>query len=212
MDREFWFERWEKKQIAFHLEKPNAMLVKHFSELGLAPGARVLVPLCGKSLDVRWLLEQGYKVVGVELSELAIDALFSELAIVPMKVNEDSMLRFESDDIDILVGDFFETTKNLIGDVDCIYDRAALIALPIEMRTRYVQHLLKISNTAPQLMISLEYDQDVMAGPPFRVDSKEVRRHYDDAYEIRLLQSYDIPGGIKGKCPGEEMTWQLSPR
>ena len=99
MDREFWYERWEKKQIAFHLDKANAMLVKHFSELAVEPGARVLVPLCGKSLDIHWLLAQGYKVVGVELSELAIEELFTELAVEPARIDEGSILRFQSNDI-----------------------------------------------------------------------------------------------------------------
>ena len=212
MDREFWYERWEKKQIAFHLDKANAMLVKHFSELAVEPGARVLVPLCGKTLDIHWLLAQGYKVVGVELSELAIEELFTELAVEPARIDEGSILRFQSNDIDILVGDFFEVTKEMICAVDCIYDRASLIALPQDMRKRYVDHLMKITCLMPQLMISLEYDQAVMPGPPFRVDSQEVSHHYDEAYEIRLLQAYDIPGGLKGVCPGVEKTWLLSPR
>jgi thiopurine S-methyltransferase len=212
MDKAFWYEKWEKKQIQFHLDKANAMLVKHFAELSLEPGSRVLVPLCGKSLDIHWLLAQGYKVVGIELSELAIEELFAELAIKPAKTDEDSTLRFQSKDIDILVGDFFEVTKEMVGKVDCIYDRASLIALPQDMRKRYVDHLMKITYQVPQLMISLEYDQVVMLGPPFRVDSQEVRHHYNDAYEVRLLQTYDIPGGIKGVCPGQEKTWLLSPK
>jgi thiopurine S-methyltransferase len=196
MDKAFWYEKWEKKQIQFHLDKANAMLVKHFAELSLEPGSRVLVPLCGKSLDIHWLLAQGYKVVGIELSELAIEELFAELAIKPAKTDEDSTLRFQSKDIDILVGDFFEVTKEMVGKVDCIYDRASLIALPQDMRKRYVDHLMKIT----------------YQGPPFRVDSQEVRHHYNDAYEVRLLQTYDIPGGIKGVCPGQEKTWLLSPK
>ena len=209
MDREFWHERWEKKQIPFHLKKPNAMLVKHFSELSAETGARVLVPLCGKSLDIHWLLAQGYSVIGIELSELAVNELFEELNIVPTKTNEGLLLRFESENINILVGDLFDVTNALVGEVDYIYDRASLIALPEDLRIRYVKHLLKLSNTAPQLMISLEYDQDVMSGPPFRVDAAEIRSHYDAHYEIRLLETHDIPGGIKGICPAKEKTWLL---
>lgn len=94
-------------------------------ELAVEPGARVFVPLCGKSLDIHRLLAQGHKVVGVELSELAIEELFTELAIEPASIDEGSILRFESNDIDILVGDFFAGTKEMVGAVDCIYDRSS---------------------------------------------------------------------------------------
>ena len=111
--------------------------------------------------------------------------------------------------IDIFRGDLFQVTREMLGSVDAIYDRAALVALPKEMRDRYTEHLVQIAENAPQLVIAYEYDQSVVNGPPFSVSQDEVRRHYTDSYNLTLLATADVPGGLKGKCSATEHVWLL---
>jgi thiopurine S-methyltransferase len=209
MDLDFWRQKWEKNEIAFHQSKPNPVLVKYFKELKLVEDSRVFLPLCGKTLDIGWLLSQGYRVAGAELSKLAIEHLFLGLGLEPEISKIGNVSRYSATNIDIFVGDIFDLSNEVLGRVDAIYDRAALIALPEEVRNRYAKHLLEITDTAEQLMISLEYDRSLMDGPPFSVDSDEVNRHYKDAYNLKLLGSRSIPGGLKGICAATENAWLL---
>lgn len=209
MDASFWKDRWERGEIAFHEKQANQFLVKYFNKLSLAKGSRVFVPLCGKTLDIAWLLAQGYRVAGAELSEIAVKQLFEGLGVEPKIAELGSVQRYRAQNIDIFLGDLFQVTCEMLGPVDAIYDRAALVALPKEMRDRYTEHLVQITENAPQLVIAYEYDQSVVNGPPFSVSQDEVRRHYTDSYNLTLLATADVPGGLKGKCSATEHVWLL---
>lgn len=209
MDASFWKDRWERNEIGFHEREANPLLVKYFKELSLAKGSRVFVPLCGKTLDIAWLLSHGYRVVGAELSEIAVKQLFEGLGVEPKISEVGSLQRYRAQNIEIFVGDLFHVTRAMLGPVDAVYDRAALVALPKDMRDRYTEHLVQISDNAPQLVIACEYDQRVIGGPPFSVSNDEVLRHYTDSYDLTLLVSSDVPGGLKGKCPATENVWLL---
>ena len=209
MDIDFWHQKWEKNEIGFHMSKANPMLVKYLHKMSLAKGSRIFLPLCGKTLDIAWLLSEGFSVVGAELSEVAIKQLFIELDVEPRISKSGPLKLFSAENIDIFCGDIFELSGESLGKVDAIYDRAALVALPKEMRKQYTAYLLKMTNAAPQLLISFEYDQNLMPGPPFSVSNDEVKLHYHDHYEISLLENMDIPGGLKGKCPAEENVYFL---
>ncbi|GBR54789.1 thiopurine S-methyltransferase [Acetobacter pomorum] len=212
MDAQFWNVKWQKNQIGFHLPSVNPLLVKHFSVLNLHKGARIFVPLCGKTLDIHWLLQREMDVVGIELSQIAVEQLFSELGISPRISNITSgMLCFEAENICIFVGDIFALSSQLLGDVHAIYDRAALIALPQVMRATYAKHLMNISNKAQQLLVTLEYDQSLMKGPPFSVNQKEIQKYYGADYAIKCLESTDVEGGLKGCVPAAEKVWFLNP-
>jgi thiopurine S-methyltransferase len=209
MDASFWKDRWERGEIAFHEKQANQFLVKYFNKLSLAKGSRVFVPLCGKTLDIAWLLSQGFRVAGAELSEIAVKQLFEGLGVEPKIAELGSVQRYRAQNIDIFLGDLFQVTCEMLGPVDAIYDRAALVALPKEMRDRYTEHLVQITENAPQLVIAYEYDQSVVNGPPFSVSQDEVRRHYTDSYNLTLLATADVPGGLKGKCSATEHVWLL---
>jgi thiopurine S-methyltransferase len=209
MEHSFWLQKWEKNEIAFHEKEANPLLVKFFGELNLIAGSHVFVPLCGKTLDIAWLLGKGYHVVGAELSEAAIRQLFAELGVAPQILELGPLKRYRAENIDIFVGDIFELSAALLGPIDAIYDRAALVALPEAMRLRYAEHLRKITDTAPQLLVTYEYDQNLMAGPPFSVDNAEVQRHYATDYDLRLLQNITLPGGLKGHSAVKENVWLL---
>lgn len=209
MDTSFWHQRWENNEIAFHESEANPLLVKYFNELSLAKGSRVFVPLCGKTLDIPWLLSNGYRVAGAELSKIAIEQLFTGLGVEPKISGADEVAHYSASDIDIFVGDIFALSGKLLGPVDAIYDRAAFVALPEKMRRRYTAHLMAITDKAPQLLITYEYDQSLMQGPPFSIPDEEVNQLYRDGYDLTLIASANVPGGLKGKCAAKENVWLL---
>ena len=211
METSFWHKRWESNEIAFHEKAPNPLLLKYFHQLSLTKGSRVFVPLCGKTLDIPWLLSHGYRVAGAELSKLAIEQLFAELKVEPTISSVGAIDHYSAKDLDIFVGDIFSLTRGMLGPVDAIYDRAALVALPEEMRIRYTAHLTEITRKAPQLLICYEYDQQAVGGPPFSISKEEVNRHYHKLYTVTLLASSDVPNGLKGKCAATEHVWLLQP-
>ena len=209
MNPEFWQEKWQKREIAFHQAAANPLLVRWFNQLALAPGATVFLPLCGKSLDIHWLLAQGYSVVGAELSEIAVQELFAELALTPNASRVGNLQLYQADKLQVFVGDIFQLSQHTVGPVAAIYDRAALVALPDTMRQRYAPHLITISQSAPQLVICFEYDQAKLAGPPFSVDSDEMHKLYSTVYSLNCLEIREVPGGLKRKCQASEAGWLL---
>ncbi|MCU1309064.1 MAG: tmpT [Candidatus Angelobacter sp.] len=209
METSFWQQKWEKNEIAFHQSEANPLLVKYFTELSLAKGRRVFVPFCGKTLDIPWLLSNGYRVAGAELSKIAVEQLFAGLGVEPKISGVGAVDRYSAEKIEIFVGDIFDLSSETLGPVDAIYDRAALVALPKEMRNRYTAHLTEITDKAPQLLITFEYEQSAMEGPPFSVSNEEVNELYGASYDLSLIASTDVPGGLKGRCPAKENAWML---
>lgn len=210
MDAQFWQQKWEQNQTAFHLNETNPMLVAYFKKLSVPKGGRVFLPLCGKTLDIPWLLSKGHRVAGAELSKIAIDQLFAGLGVKPKITALGKIDHYSAKNLDIFVGDIFDLSGKILGPVDAIYDRAALVALPPKMRERYTAHLTKITDKAPQLLLTFVYDQSVMPGPPFSVTGDEVKHHYEKSYHLTLLESKNIPGGLKGMCPAREDAWLLA--
>ncbi|MCE9507996.1 MAG: thiopurine S-methyltransferase [Alphaproteobacteria bacterium] len=189
MKKEFWFERWKKQEIGFHQADINPYLHQFWHELKCAPGDQVFVPLCGKSQDMVWLQQQGHPVLGVELSPTAVEAFFKENGTVPQRHKQGAFDVSESGSIRILCGDFFDLEREDLQAVKAVYDRAALIALPPEMRKRYVSHLMRALPAGAQvLLITIEYPQEQMEGPPFSVSAEEVKSLYGAQVEIRLLE------------------------
>ncbi|MEM6623867.1 MAG: thiopurine S-methyltransferase [Pseudomonadota bacterium] len=211
MEAQFWHDRWQANEIAFHQGQANRMLVAHLASLRLAPGARLFLPLCGKTRDIAWLRTQGFAVAGAELSELAIQQLFDEMGVSPEKSPAGAMTRWHAPGIDIFVGDFFELAPADLGPVDAVFDRAALVALPREMREQYAQKLVTLTGAARQLLVTFEYDQAAMDGPPFSLVPDEVRAHYATTYPaIAEVDRLDVPGNLKGLVPADEVAWLLA--
>lgn len=212
MDASFWLEKWKNNSIAFHKSEANPLLTKHFEQLSLVDNSRIFLPLCGKTLDIAWLISKGYRVVGAELSEIAIAQLFTSLGTQP-KISEVGQLQhYSATNIDIFVGNIFDLSKRVLGPVNAVYDRAALVALPKAMRDRYTAHLMQITDKAPQLIICYEYDQTLMIGPPFSITEQEVRQHYQDSYALSHLESKSASGSLKEKCAAQENVWLLERR
>jgi len=193
MKNNYWLDRWAHENIGFHQSDINPYLVQHWQELRLAPGSVVFVPLCGKSRDMLWLREQGNPVLGVELSGIAAQAFFRESnTIAHHHIIREKFDYFEANGISILCGDFFGLIKDDLAKVSAAYDRASLVALPPKLRKRYANHLMKILPPATQiLLITFDYPQSEMVGPPFAVSPGEVEMLYQEYADVRQLAQLD---------------------
>lgn len=210
MHKEFWHDRWQKKDVGFDQEQPNSLLQKYFSHLNLQPGALIFVPLCGKSVDMLWLAEQGYQVIGVELNLQACELFFNHYQIPYQAKQQQNHTVFTSKNICVFAGDYFEITKEMIGPIDAIYDRAALVALPAEMRDSYAKKTLSLMQAHTQiLLITASYNQAVMPGPPFSIDDAEVNRLYATDMSIHILynEAAHIPPHLQARGLTEAKDW-----
>lgn len=193
MHTEFWLERWQQNQIGFHELEINRHLQKYWSALNLPKGSIIFVPLCGKSRDMLWLLSCGYQVVGVELSPVAVKDFFAENKLEATVTDRGNFQCWETNGLSVYQGDFFDLSDQHLADCCAVFDRAALIALPPNMRHQYVDHLNKIAPTLRRtLLVTLEYTQLDMSGPPFSVDEDEVRRLFGTNKDITQLLAEEI--------------------
>ena len=192
MEPKFWHQRWETKRIGFHQPTTHDQLARHGARLAaLTDRPRVLVPLCGKSLDMRHLRGLGYEVVGAELSPIAAREFFAEAGQMPTESAPcDRFVEYHADGITILCGDIFDITAERLGSIHAVYDRAALVALPKEMRVRYANLVTSLlSPGAPVLLVAFDYPQEEASGPPFSVPLNEVQSLFGDHFEIEPLAS-----------------------
>ncbi len=219
MQADFWHRRWKNNQINFHQMEINSHLQDYWQAITSAPAdSQIFVPLCGKSLDMLWLRAQGYQVLGVELSPIAVKDFFAENQLVPEITPLDDFEQWQFDNISLLAGDFFALTPAHIQQCRAIYDRASLIALPPDMRQRYAEHLCHIAPKQAQiLLITAEYDQNTMQGPPFAVLEDEVHTLYSHQYQIERLHhenSLDVSDAFRqrGMQRMDEKVYLLTPR
>jgi len=196
MEIDFWQQRWDLDQTAFHLPTVNPYLVSFLKDFNTQPSSQIFIPLCGKSLDITWLASQQYAVLGVECSNKAIKDFFHEQALKPRKQKITKFDSYHANNIQILQGDFFDLNESLLNAVTLVYDRASLIALPVDMRKQYVALLNQIlPDLADILLITLEYDQNIMNGPPFSVSTSEVKQLFQGKYNIKILHEQDVLKG-----------------
>jgi thiopurine S-methyltransferase len=193
MDPDFWHARWRNSEIGFHQDEINLHLQNFWPDMPVAAGSTVLVPLCGKSRDMLWLREQGHPVLGVEISPIAVEAFFREHDLSATQGKQGSFTRWECEGLTILCGDFFTLRGEDVQGIGCVYDRASLIALPPALRQRYVARFAAIlPPVTPTLLVTLEYPQEQMDGPPFSVREDEVRRLYAPGARVTRLYEHSI--------------------
>jgi thiopurine S-methyltransferase len=202
MNKEYWHQKWQSKDIGFNQIQPNNLMQRYFSSLKPTSGSHVFVPLCGQSVDMIWLAQQGYQVIGVELSQIACDAFFKENKLHVTITEANDFVLYKSDAITLFCGDFFKINRTILGKIDTVYDRAALIALPRDVRKSYAEHLVKLMTpTSTMLLITTMYNQSEMQGPPFSVDENEVATLYDAHFNIHQVYKkvFDIPPHLQTK-------------
>ena len=196
MNPDFWHQRWREGHIGFHQDAPTPLLLKHWPLLQLPADARVFVPLAGKSHDMAWLAAQGHRVLGVELSRSAVEAFFAEHGLQPQRHHSRYGAHYTAGNIELICGDAFGLDEPALADCTGVFDRAALIALPPDMRQRYVGELhARLPSGCRGLLITLEYPQDEKAGPPFCVQEEEVRTLYARNWQVHTLERRDILSG-----------------
>jgi thiopurine S-methyltransferase len=203
MQPDFWHQRWQDNRIGFHQDTPTPLLQKHWPALGVPAGAKVFVPLAGKSLDMLWLAEQGHRVLGVELSQLAVERFFAEHGLQPDIATTRYGTHYRASNIELICGDAFGLDEAILANCTAVFDRAALIALPPELRRRYVRELhARLPAGCRGLLITLEYPQDERAGPPFSVPEDEVRVLYGGDWDVELRERRPIPRDHPGYVDG----------
>jgi thiopurine S-methyltransferase len=218
MTPDFWLDRWRRGEIGWHLPEINVHLQEFWPGLGIVPETLVFVPLCGKTLDLLWLASRGHRVLGVEMSELGVKEFFAENGLEPHVTETPPFRTYAVDELRVLVGDYFDLTPVHLEGVGAVFDRASLIALPAPMRRAYAEHFKTIvPATAKSLLITLDYDQTEMSGPPFAVGPDEVQVLFGDRYRIERLARFDVidasPGfRRRGLTALDEQVWRLDPR
>ncbi|HIJ26606.1 MAG: thiopurine S-methyltransferase [Gammaproteobacteria bacterium] len=196
MEADHWHQRWQEGRIGFHQGKPNIWLLKFYSELELTPGEPLLLPLCGKSVDLVWLAEQGHPVIGVELSDIAIRDFFKEQQLSASEHSQTHFKQWQSGPLTLLEGDFFDLSHQDLGNCRVLFDRAALVALPAEMRQRYAAHTARLLTAGSRiLLVTTDYPQHEKSPPPFAVSDEEVRTLYGEHFTIELLHSENLSNG-----------------
>lgn len=206
MEHDFWHKKWSDGKIGFHQAEINPYLQSYWQRIGLEGDEKVFVPLCGKSSDMLWLREQGHELLGVELNASACEAFFSENDAESVIVEGGDFTSHSIDGIDVLCGDFFNLTQEHLSGVTAVYDRAALIALPKEMRSKYVDHLQKVLSPAVNiLLVTLEFDEET--GPPFSVSADEVEALFGERFEIKCLDR--VQPDDPRDAGRHEVTWLL---
>ena len=188
----FWHNRWKTQQIGWHRAIYNDLLLKHWPSINAPLGGQVLVPLCGKSLDMLWLAEQGYNVVGLEMVEQAVQAFFEENKLETKLTDLENHTKHTSSPFTIFQGDLFDLEAGVV-QADTWYDRAAMVALPNSVREDYVKQIY--SQTKPGasgLLITFAYPQEQMDGPPFALHDEDVLRFFADCFEVECLEKIDL--------------------
>lgn len=194
MQREFWIDRWQTRQIGWHQSAVHPFLERQWPRLGVPSAGRVYVPLCGKSLDMVWLANRGLRIVGTEVAAAGISEFFTEQGLADIRLKQyGPFIRHASGPFEILEGDAFALTPELLGPIDAVYDRAALFALPPDLRARHAALLSRLLPAdAPLLLITFEYPQALKAGPPFAVMHDEVERLFAPCFTLMEVERRDL--------------------
>jgi len=204
--REFWLERWRDNRLGWHKSEVNQNLTNHVVALTGGVARTVLVPLCGKTVDLAWLAAAGHRAIGIELAESAATQFFTEHSIdAHASQTAGGLKRFAGGGVEIICADFFDVTRADLPTIDCVWDRAALVALAPDVRDRYCAALQAFA-PGPILLNSFSYDPRKMDGPPYSVTEDEVRRHFAKR-NIDILASNDVIDSVAFKDRGLESFW-----
>ena len=189
---EFWHNRWLSQKIGWHREIYNDLLLKHWPKINASGNSSVLVPLCGKSLDMLWLVKQGHSVVGLEIVQQAVETFFHENKLEYDSVEIGNHKKYSNQKFTIYQGNVFDLEPGII-QADYWYDRAAMIAIEPSTRAEYVDQIRKqTKQCAVGLLITLVYPQEQMQGPPFSLHDDEVRSLFSDGFELECLGKIDL--------------------
>lgn len=218
VDRTFWEQRWQSARIGFHQDEVNGHLARHLHQLTGGETARVLVPLCGKSKDMLWLAREGHRVIGVEFVEQALYEFFADESLTYHEEHVEGRLVLEGHGVRLVHSDIRGVEASLIGEVDAVYDRAALIALPPDVRAQYARKLSELTSPgARMLLVTVDYQPGIVEGPPFSIVSSDLTELFGEAFEVASLDSKEstqVPASFReaGVTIFTERVWLLTRR
>ncbi|SEQ60947.1 thiopurine S-methyltransferase [Amphritea atlantica] len=188
-DNVLWLQLWKDQRTDFHQQQVSPLLPRFWNNQTVAKNARVLVPLCGKSQDMLWLAARGHRVIGVELSPLAVKAFFSENNLKVKKSRVGNFTCWQSGLITIWCGDFFSLQKHQLGKVDIVFDRAALTALSGAIRQQYIGQLCQLIGINCQIfLLTVEDIDNHSQQSPDMIDS-EITALYAGQFDISLMHT-----------------------
>ncbi len=191
--REFWLQRWREGDIGWHHQEINPHLLSFWHTLGMDQNSLVLVPLCGKSRDMIWLAQQGYSIVGVEISEIAVSGFFSNQDLIAKRSNLGAFQQFQAEPYTLLCGDIFQLKSHHVKQINAVYDRASLVALDSKQRKAYAKLLGEIlPSGCSVLLVAMDYPQKEMRGPPYAVTDTEVQDLFADNFQVTHLHALDL--------------------
>lgn len=189
---EYWENRWITNQTGWHRSVYNDLMVKYWPKLGIPTDSKVLVPLCGKSLDMLWLAEKGHTIVGIEFTRVAVERFFPENKLQHIIVKHPNYIEFKSDRFTILNGDILVIPSDLI-QAEAWYDRAAMIAINPDLREDYVSQIRQQTKVgAVGLLITYSYPQEEMEGPPFSLNDDDVFQLFQDGFRVECLETIEL--------------------
>ena len=204
MEADFWLDKWQRNEIGFHENEVHPLLREYWSVVtadidhSQSDATNVFVPLCGKSLDMLWLLDQGFDVYGVELSAIGVEAFFTENEIEFTKSADGELTKYQSARVTIWCGDIFALSRSMLPPITLFYDRAALVALAADMREQYINQVASLVNRAARgLLVALEYSPDLITPPPHSLNISTLEKIYANKFSCQLLGSG--VGEVKGK-------------
>lgn len=190
MDKAYWLNRWETGNTRFNEPVPHRYLVKYFDELNLSPGDSIFVPLCGKSVDMVWMMRHKHPIIGVEISPIAINDFLAENEIQALKSQEDGFCVYRHNLGMLYQGDLFTFNPACLNEIKAVYDRGCFVALPpMSIRLQYIDWLKSTLQTGTRILfISIEHNNPSIAEPPFSVSDKELRQYFNKEFSVNLLR------------------------
>ena len=201
MKPDYWIDRWKDGNIRFHDADPHRFLIEYFPHLNTRIDDSILVPLCGKSVDMTWIMSQSRNVVGVELSEIAIESFVEENNLIHTKSVGGEFAAYQGDRFKIFNGDLFHMSETDVCGIKAVYDRGSFVALPSGgLRERYADWMaLNLSTGCKVLLVTFNFDQEEMAGPPFTANRKTIHQLFEKDFSITMLKS-ELVVNIKPHC------------
>lgn len=196
-----WKECWNTPNVEFHNPQLNELFVKYHQRMLTRPGMRIFVPLCGKAVEMKWLVDHGHKVVGLEAAPVPCKAFFEENGI-PYNVKEMKGIhgeKYESLDHNIVIYscDFFLFTADICGEFDGIWDSGGLNSMDVEDREAYIRRIRTLMGKGcVNLTEFVNFDKS-MVDITWSMTKEELQKVFGEGFIVEDLNEMAAPQRLK---------------
>lgn len=188
MEISYWQSRWRKGKTGWHMDTVYPPLPTFWDDVNIESGSRILVPLCGKSLDLGWFVDHGHTVTGIDVSAKAIHHIMQQHPESFTKDSSHGFTVYRSESLVLWQGDYSKLPTDEIPTQDLIYDKASIIALPPEKRLDHANKHIELCSTHTQILLqTFEYEQSEMHGPPFAVHEEELKKLFGNRFKLTCI-------------------------